>query len=143
MNPIKTICALLISTLFLALFSPAHAFHLSSQKLDLKQGEATSETIRNTTDADMTVKVSIEREHIRETNGVEDCSKALRVFPKVFEIKAGKTQDIRLISREPGMCRVYFLVDSKANDRTDETGNTVSIILRVGVPVSVGKKEVM
>lgn len=123
----------------------ASAFQLSSQKVEITQGAADTETFTNTTASPMNVKVEVVPETKRELNGAKDCSSFLRVFPKVFELEPGKSQEVRILSREPGMCRMYYLVDSKENDRVDEEGNTIHIIIRVGIPVTVepGKKEVL
>lgn len=103
----------------------ASAFSLSSQKIELISGKAGDLTYNNGTNRAESILVDTA------------LCPTLRIYPKVFEVKPGEYQEIRLLSREAANCRVYFMVTpSYAPDEQVQ----VKINFKVGVPVNVAKK---
>lgn len=103
----------------------ASAFSLSSQKIELIQGKAGDLTYKNDTQRSEQILVDTA------------LCPPLKVYPKVFEVKGGEYQEVRLLSREAASCRVYFMVTPSY---ADDEAVQVKINFKVGVPVQISKK---
>jgi len=128
---------LIAAILFIAV--QAAAFQMPDTNLNLIKGKTKGFDIVNAYDSPMTVRVTVETETIREIpKDSPDCSKNLKIFPKIFQVQPKQSQTVKFLSRQKGKCRVFFEVDKDNPDQMDlGMGAVINMRYRIGIPVSV------
>ena len=139
----KRILWILVVALFLSV-SNGFSFSLWQNKVELKKGKVGEIIVSNVYPDKVTVKVSVCDEKEEWYQG-KSCRESLKVFPKYFELEPKQMQVIRVISRKPGRCRVYFLIDRgevreiKPDSEEKEFAIGIKTLLKIGIPVTVSK----
>ena len=131
----------IIAVIALCLMStPAFAIQLAKYKVEGKVGQTVTADLVNNENQPITVKVVVVPEIVKPVPAdAGDCSKSLRVFPKLFTLKEGDAQVVKLLSRKPGYCRVYFETDKVKPDMVleGEGGVKVDVRFRTGIPAVI------
>lgn len=135
---IKTFFGLVTLTGML-LVSTAFAFEMEDSKLNLSIGKTGVFDISNTYKTAIAVKVSVEPETIKPIPAnAPDCSKSVRIFPKIVRLEPGERQAIKFISRQQGYCRVFFEVDKDIPEQIALTATAgINTRYKIGIPVDV------
>ena len=126
----------------LAISANAHAFAVGhgERKISLTAGEEGSVVITNQLTENAVYLIDVKPETLLPLNGAEDCSKLIRLSPKRFELEAGKTQAVKLMSKKPGICRVYIVEESATPSYQTDPGSGSYMRVRPGVSIQAEVK---
>ena len=131
--------------LTLTLVSAASAIQLSQTRLEMRVNKDTSLEVTNNTSDKLAIQVEIAKEEhpgsvAKLPPNFRGCEKALKPFPRFFELVPGQYQNVKFLARESGNCRVYIVsnkVEAPVKPGEQKEGMDLKMPIRTGIPAIV------
>lgn len=130
---------ILLTILALSITAQAGAFSLPAYKVSAKPGETREIVVSNVYQETITVysKAKPDTYHKDLPADAKDCSEAIKVYPKAFDIQPGEKQTVKVISRQEGYCYIFFEVYKHPKEEEPKLGASISIQPVFGIPATI------
>jgi len=134
----------IITTIAIVMALAVNAFGMATldRKVDAKKGKPQSFEVTNNSPSPVVLRAWAESETIRKLpEGAPDCSKNVKIFPKMIQLQPGEAQTFKILSNQAGYFRLFIheekLRDTKNHNSgtsSDDAGASINLNFRFGFP---------